>query len=424
MPEQNTLSEREIEILQLVATGLTNREIAQKLTISPNTVKVHLSNIFEKINVSSRTEATMFGIEHGIVDVPGVENAEPVLNWKDLVRKNISTIMPLFLIALALIAALWRTVLFPPAAPAQMTLEDIPDRWQELAPMPEARMSMAAVAYDGNIFAIAGEGLEGVSGSVFKYLVAEDRWERLHDKPTPVTDVEGAVIGEKIYIPGGRLRDGRPTDILEIYDPRQDSWREGAPLPKEISAYAMADFEGKLYLFGGWDGENSLTDVYVYDPEENAWGVGTPMAMARQHAGAIALADKIVVLGGRNGEEILNEANIYFASRDLIGENPWEEFVQLPEELHEFGLANTSDSIFLFGGVQKEDGNEFNLLTIRLEDQTWQDLMIDVEDSFLQPVLVSSGLKVYVFSSAANGIKTNFWAYQAYYNEIYLPIVD
>ena len=79
MPNNNTLSSREEEILQLVATGLTNREIAQKLTISPNTVKVHLSNIYEKINVASRTEATLYGIEHGIVDVPGgeVETAPP-----------------------------------------------------------------------------------------------------------------------------------------------------------------------------------------------------------------------------------------------------------------------------------------------------------------------------------------------------------
>ncbi len=71
MPEGKKLSEREEQILQLVATGMTNREIAQELTISPNTVKVHLSNMFEKIGVASRTEATLYAIEHGVVDVPG-----------------------------------------------------------------------------------------------------------------------------------------------------------------------------------------------------------------------------------------------------------------------------------------------------------------------------------------------------------------
>jgi LuxR family maltose regulon positive regulatory protein len=51
------LSEREIEILQLVAEGLTNPEIAARLYLSLNTVKVHTRNIFGKLNVHSRTQA-------------------------------------------------------------------------------------------------------------------------------------------------------------------------------------------------------------------------------------------------------------------------------------------------------------------------------------------------------------------------------
>jgi DNA-binding CsgD family transcriptional regulator len=57
--ENNNLSEREIETLKLVAQGMSNKQIALSLFISINTVKVHLRNIFEKINVESRTEATL-----------------------------------------------------------------------------------------------------------------------------------------------------------------------------------------------------------------------------------------------------------------------------------------------------------------------------------------------------------------------------
>ena len=73
--ENVPLSEREIEILQLVSQGKSNKEIAAELFISVNTVKVHLANIFAKIDVSSRTEATLYAIEHGIVASPANASA-------------------------------------------------------------------------------------------------------------------------------------------------------------------------------------------------------------------------------------------------------------------------------------------------------------------------------------------------------------
>lgn len=62
------LSPREVEVLRLVATGLTNRAVASALTLSERTVARHVSNIFVKLDVQSRSAATAWAYDHGIVE--------------------------------------------------------------------------------------------------------------------------------------------------------------------------------------------------------------------------------------------------------------------------------------------------------------------------------------------------------------------
>lgn len=63
----NPLTQREVQILQHVAEGLANKEIAHKLAISERTVKNHLSNIMEKLHVNSRTQAAVYALRSGLV---------------------------------------------------------------------------------------------------------------------------------------------------------------------------------------------------------------------------------------------------------------------------------------------------------------------------------------------------------------------
>lgn len=64
--EENALTEREIEVLDLIAEGMLNKQIAKKLYISEKTVKNHVSNIFKKLNVSDRTQAAIYALKHNI----------------------------------------------------------------------------------------------------------------------------------------------------------------------------------------------------------------------------------------------------------------------------------------------------------------------------------------------------------------------
>ena len=65
----DALTKRELEILKLISKGMLNKEIASQLNISERTVKNHISNIFKKIDVSDRTQAAVFAIKNGVVDI-------------------------------------------------------------------------------------------------------------------------------------------------------------------------------------------------------------------------------------------------------------------------------------------------------------------------------------------------------------------
>ena len=74
--EQTPLTSRELEVLQLVAGGATNGEIAQKLWVTEQTVKFHLSNVYRKLEVGNRTEASHYAHVNGLV-----QTAEPAVAY-------------------------------------------------------------------------------------------------------------------------------------------------------------------------------------------------------------------------------------------------------------------------------------------------------------------------------------------------------
>jgi DNA-binding NarL/FixJ family response regulator len=62
------LTRRELQIIAAIVAGCTNRDISEQFSVSADTVKHHVSNVFDKLGVSNRVELALFAIDHGLVD--------------------------------------------------------------------------------------------------------------------------------------------------------------------------------------------------------------------------------------------------------------------------------------------------------------------------------------------------------------------
>jgi two-component system, NarL family, response regulator LiaR len=71
-PMGEALTEREVEVLRLVAQGLPNEDIAEQLVISERTVRTHVSNILSKLHLANRTQAALYALKQGLVRVEDV----------------------------------------------------------------------------------------------------------------------------------------------------------------------------------------------------------------------------------------------------------------------------------------------------------------------------------------------------------------
>ena len=367
--EQAPLSDREMELVVLLATGATNQQIARELVISVNTVKVHLRNIYAKLGVASRTEATMYAVRQGWVEVPASEEEEgspveevappslsdlprperwPRIPWAKRVALIVATLLAL--LALFLPQVLQGFANGAETDPIGGVFPTVPvdparTRWHTRAQMPTPRTGLAAAVHDGLVYAIGGVGTDGVTAKVEVYDPEADRWTVARSKPTPAGFVSAVEIGGRIYVPGGIDDERQSLDILEVYDPVEDAWHSLASMPEALGAYGLATFEGKLYLFGGLDGPAYVASVYRYDPEADSWETLQPMETARGFLGAASINDRIYVAGGYDGKDEYNTLDAYDPATDTWTSLP-------PMTLSRGGLAAAavSDHLYIIGG--------------------------------------------------------------------------
>lgn len=387
---EEPLSERELEVLDLLIKGASNREIADTLFISPNTVKVHLRKIYTKLGVSSRTEATTKALQQGLVSLPnlpmvGTPIAAAPPDFAPLPESTpepptpvavappdslpLSPALPthapsrrwvwgsiLGAIALALFLFLsvrlpgWLNASTPtpppsPTAVIPQTVGD-DDHWFAGVDLPVASAGLVMAAVGLDLYAIGGENAQGeVLSQTYIYHPDAPAWVLGADKPTAVTDAAAVVLFGEIYVLGGRRADGTVTDEVEVYSPANEAWRSAAALPHPLSGSLALSDGSFLYLFGGWDGSVYRADSYLYDPGTDTWRPLPQMSQPRAYAAGGFLTGEFYVVGGTDGSDELSTCEQYIPDS--------EEWVACPAMITPRAGASAAvivNQLYVFGG--------------------------------------------------------------------------
>ena len=402
-PTTAELSDRELEILPLLATGASNKEIAAQLFLSVNTVKVHLRNIFAKLGVQSRTEAIMVAMQRGYISLPGTpvspeeaaaavdqparapepasdtsqsglagpagvaidlaapqsapQPAPPLIMFESpLPRRRRALLLVLMTLAvgLALVAAPRGAVegtgtaepfsdsAVNPSAVSGVTGDT---SWQMVDQMPQARGRLAVAALGSALMAIGGETPAGVTNLVEIWDSGRKTWQAGQSKPLPVANVGAVVISNTVIVPGGYTAAGRPTAVVEAYHPVSDTWTTLPPMPAPRLAYAIAAYQGKVYVFGGSEGQGYVDTTYIYDPSTGRWSLGAPMPIGRGFAAAATLDNAIYVVGGYADGHELDRCDRY-----LPQTNQWEPCAPLSVARGGLSLVPAGGRLYALGG--------------------------------------------------------------------------
>ncbi|MHB1004373.1 MAG: Kelch repeat-containing protein [Chloroflexota bacterium] len=455
------LSEREREILRLVALGATNQRIAHELVISINTVKVHVRNVFTKIGVNSRAEAALYAVRVGLVQADGVPaglagedvraartGADGAVTYDALTAQQSVTgpgltaavpqgpsglrAHPLAAITLAMVVVVaiilfltqstWLPITpFEQPRIAAATPVGSGPRWRELASLPTGRAAFALASFtvEGRsfLYAIGGDTTVAVVNEVLRYDPANNAWAPMSPKPTATADVRAAVLGNKVYVPGGRLADGRISTQMEAYDPQRDLWLQLAPMPVPRSGYALAVFEGKLFVIGGWDGSTYRTEVWQYNPDDDSWRTRTPMPTARAYAVAVSLEHWIYVVGGEDASGPL-ALNQRYSPADDGAEAPWATKAPSLAPLSR-GDAAAIGGLVMMAGLDNPGGH---LAIYSQQTDTWRTSempLSPLRDLRAQAI----GNKLYLIGGRTGGIPTKgAFEYQVI-STVFLPAI-
>ena len=360
------ISEREREILSLVARGATNQQIAQELTISINTVKVHLRNIFGKIGAASRTEATVYAIKQGLVPLADAA-------------------LPIGAISVPLAVEVPEALVVPPdtIAPAhedaRETLVDPPqvvhvaDPLPQILVIPEARVAgrtanllVPPTALPGRgrtplLIALVAIGL--VAATLIGYFLRpvaapipaaataqpqaqpQPRWTKRAPLPDQRTNFALTSYDRCLYVIGG-IRAGNVSGAVSCYNLGDNTWTTLGDKPTPISYAQAAAIGGRLYVPGGEQANGMPVATFeMYDIRTQRWQKLPDLPAARSRYACAAVEGKLYVLGGWDGTTYKSDVFVFDPTS-----NQWATLLPLPTPRRSASAAVVDGAIYVIGG--------------------------------------------------------------------------
>lgn len=386
MAELNeSLSERELEVLEEVMQGAANKEIALSLSISPNTVKVHLRNIYTKLGVSSRTEASMMALERGLVRMPG-SNADEEGQQEELGQEqeeeNDGVAIEDVEQEVAELAMMATTTAEvgesePPlaegkqeqeitwAAPEAITptesevLATEPHKrdWRPWGLLGVALLLLPVVWWLGGadagvgddpvatVAVVVSEEILPTATAVFELeRLNEPRWLRSRPLPAPAAHMALVASGNTLYHIGGE-REGRVLDEVLLYETNTRAWRAVSPKPT-----AVADTTGavllEIYVPGGRTAEGKPTAVVeAYSRTSETWRTVSSLPQPVLGGLTLVAGSRLYYIGGWNGANYLDTLYAYDPSTDA-----WELLPAMPTA-RAFAMGGTVENkLYVLGG--------------------------------------------------------------------------
>lgn len=459
----NPLSEREMDVARLLATGVSNIEIARDLDISTHTVKVHLRNIYEKLQVNSRTEASMMLLQRGWLTIPGgelsgdavdnVADAVPVpepLPLSDVAATPTTWQRIYLLCGLIVTAVLFFTPgLFSRPRPGLNLLSDrgrpglgqpqiVNDSsWAERTPLFEPRSRLAVAQLGDKVFALGGESPGGhTEATSYIYDLRVNEWSVAEPLPQPIANAAAAAINERIFLAGGSYyaddSSAVPTisatlwswaeSVQEGQANQQSRWRDHGSLPAPLAGAGLVAVGNELYLIGGWDGEKMHSELWRARPTTDAstpvtWDLVNHMELARAFFGVVLFQDKIYIVGGHDGQQPLSRADAF----DPVS-GTWTPLPPLVTPRSGLALTTDDRSVFAFGG-----GWDYSVSNHERFDPTtklWSNFPSPVLGEWRHMIAYRQDNNLYLIGGWSDDYLDVHLMYKSLSNHLHLPLIQ